>query len=225
MLMHIKFNFVTLGRAVTSIATIKKAISGDLDLFQIIIGASTFIFCFLCECSKSGGAINYVLATSIPLFHELFAKQTVAVGTCMANRRGLPKDLVKQRLPRGKVAAYRDGALLALKWRDKRDVLVLSTKHTPAMQDVSVRAPGGRVFRRKPILVEAYNSYMGGVDKSNQLLSYYRFNRKTNKWWKKLFFHLLSLAVVNAQKMFNLYKTKQGERPFFFAHLHRESVG
>ena len=154
--------------------------------------------------------------TSIPLFHELFAKQTVAVGTCMANRRGLPKDLVKQRLPRGKVAAYRDGALLALKWRDKRDVLVLSTKHTPAMQDVSVRAPGGRVFRRKPILVEAYNSYMGGVDKSNQLLSYYRFNRKTNKWWKKLFFHLLSLAVVNAQKMFNLYKTKQGERPFSF---------
>jgi maltodextrin utilization protein YvdJ len=30
------------------------------------------------------------------------------------------------------------------------------------------------------------------------MLSYYSFSRKTIKWWKKLFFHLFDLAVVNA---------------------------
>ena len=147
--------------------------------------------------------------TLIPLFHKLFVKQIVAVGTCMANRRGLPKNLVKQRLSRGGVVAFSDSALLALKLCVKCNVLVLSTKHTPAMQDVSVKAPAGCIYQRKPILIKAYNSYMGRVDKSNQLLSYYRFNKNTNKWWKKLFFYLLSLAIVNAKKMFNLYKTKQ----------------
>ena len=124
--------------------------------------------------------------SSISLFQELYAKQTVAVGTCMANQKGLPKDLVKQRLPRGGGVSCTDGALLALKWRDKHDVLVLSTKHTPAMEDVSVRAPGGHIIRHKPISVLAYNHYMAGVDKSDQLLSYYSFSRQTTKWWKKL---------------------------------------
>ena len=39
---------------------------------------------------------------------------------------------------------------------------------------------------------------MTGVDSSAQMLSYYSFTRKTIKWWKKLFFHLFDLAVVNA---------------------------
>ena len=39
---------------------------------------------------------------------------------------------------------------------------------------------------------------MTGVDRSDQMLSYYSFARKTIKWWKKLFFHLFDLAVVNA---------------------------
>lgn len=45
-------------------------------------------------------------------------------------------------------------------------------------------------------MVDQYNCYMVGVDKSNQLLSY--FCHCTVKWWKKGFFHLLDMAVVNA---------------------------
>jgi hypothetical protein len=43
-----------------------------------------------------------------------------------------------------------------------------------------------------------YNKYKTGVDRSDQMLSYYSFERKTIKWWKKLFFHLFDLAIVNA---------------------------
>jgi hypothetical protein len=37
-----------------------------------------------------------------------------------------------------------------------------------------------------------------GVDRSDQMLSYYTFACKTVKWWKKLFFHLFDLEAVNA---------------------------
>jgi hypothetical protein len=43
-----------------------------------------------------------------------------------------------------------------------------------------------------------YNKYKTGVDRSDQMLSYYSFSRKTIKWWKKLFFHLFDLAMVNS---------------------------
>ena len=43
---------------------------------------------------------------------------------------------------------------------------------------------------------------MGGVDKSDQMLGYYSFTRKAVKWWKKVYFHLLSLALVNAHKIY-----------------------
>ena len=108
---------------------------------------------------------------------------------------------------------------MALKWRD---VLVLSTKHTPGMQVVSVRAPGGRIEKFKPFAIEDYNKNMVGVDKSDQLLKYYSFRRtvtwwkrtvtwwkRTVTWWKKVFFHLYNLALVNSQKLYNLWRMKK----------------
>lgn len=45
---------------------------------------------------------------------------------------------------------------------------------------------------------------MGGVDKQDQFLSYYGFGRRTFKWWRKAFFHLLDTAIVNAYIMYTL---------------------
>ena len=39
---------------------------------------------------------------------------------------------------------------------------------------------------------------MKGVDLSNQFISYYELNRKTIKWWKGIFFHLLDKAIANS---------------------------
>ena len=44
---------------------------------------------------------------------------------------------------------------------------------------------------------------MKGVDLSNQLISYQDLNRKTIKWWKRIFFHLLDIVIVNS---FIIYK-------------------
>ncbi|GFS74337.1 piggyBac transposable element-derived protein 4 [Trichonephila clavipes] len=59
----------------------------------------------------------------------------------------------------------------------------------------------------KPGLVTSYNTNMGFVDLSDRMANSYTFGRKTLKWTKKLFFHLLDLTVLNA---FILYKIKTG---------------
>ena len=43
-----------------------------------------------------------------------------------------------------------------------------------------------------------YNKYMGGVDCNDQLLQYSAFSKRTIKWWKKVFFRLLNISIVNA---------------------------
>ena len=139
---------------------------------------------------------------SIPLFRELYAKQTPAVGTCQISRREMPKTFLMQNIPRGSVVACQQGPILALRWRDKRDVVVLSTKHTPAMTTVSVRMRRGWGSKEKPMAVDDYNRHMAGVHKSDQMLGYCSFNRRAVKWWIKVYFHLLSLTLVNAHKVY-----------------------
>ena len=50
----------------------------------------------------------------------------------------------------------------------------------------------------KPQVVVDYNDYMLGVDKLDQLASYYSFLHKSVKWWRKVFFWCVEVAVINA---------------------------
>ena len=53
------------------------------------------------------------------------------------------------------------------------------------------------------MVVHDYNTHMMGVDRLDQLTSYYCFLRKSVKWWRKVFFWLTEVAVVNS---YILYK-------------------
>jgi len=61
-----------------------------------------------------------------------------------------------------------------------------------------------------------YNKYKTDVDRSDQMLSYYSFERKTIKWWKKLFFHLFDLAIVNAHIFHNKTSKKKMSLEVFY---------
>ena len=50
----------------------------------------------------------------------------------------------------------------------------------------------------KPLVVDKYNQYMLGVDRLDQRMSYYQFNRKSVRWWRKVFFWVLEVMIVNA---------------------------
>lgn len=47
--------------------------------------------------------------------------------------------------------------------------------------------------------------FMGGVDLSDQLGSYYSCLRKTLKWYKKLFLHLFHLSLINAYILYSKF--------------------
>ena len=110
----------------------------------------------------------------MPLFEELYIQNTIAVETCLSTRRGLRKHLINQKLKKGKILGRKHGAVMVRETR----VLVVSIKHTPAVQVVSVRITGGRAEKLKFIAVHDYNENMAGVDKSDQLLQYSSVKRK-----------------------------------------------
>jgi hypothetical protein len=43
---------------------------------------------------------------------------------------------------------------------------------------------------------------MGGVDRSDQLFIYHGFSHRCVKWWKRVFFHLLDLSLVNSHILY-----------------------
>lgn len=54
-----------------------------------------------------------------------------------------------------------------------------------------------------------YNAYMGGVDKADQYSTIYDIDRKSNKWWKRVFQRLLLIAVSNAWIIYKKFQTKE----------------
>ena len=83
---------------------------------------------------------------------------------------------------------------------------MLSTQCTTECLDITRRtrrSDQGTEVIKKPKLVDDYNSHMGGVDTSDQLIRYYGYPHRSIKWWKRVFFHLLDLSILNANILYN----------------------
>jgi hypothetical protein len=89
-----------------------------------------------------------------------------------------------------------NGPLECYKYLDSKPVYMLSTKHGSSLSTTSRRNRITNEIIRKPNVVTNYNKYMGGVDRSDQMISYTNNVVKSFKWWKKVFFHVLAELVV-----------------------------
>ena len=63
---------------------------------------------------------------------------------------------------------------------------------------------------------------MNGVDRSDQLLSYYSLNRKSVKWWEKVHWRLFELVIINMYQImkFKIPSTNVGAAPDRQAYSH-----
>ncbi|XP_044141537.1 piggyBac transposable element-derived protein 4-like [Bufo gargarizans] len=147
--------------------------------------------------------------SNISLFKCLANRSTVACGTIRKNQKGLPKTLLGQMLRVGESRALCNENILCVKYKDKRDVLMLTTIHCDISTLVPVRGTGTET--PKPVCIQEYNKFMGGVDLSDQVLKPYSAMRKSRIWYKKLVVHLTQVALYNA---FVLYRNAGQEGTF-----------
>ena len=54
---------------------------------------------------------------------------------------------------------------------------------------------------------------MLGVDKLDRLVSYYNFVHRTVKWWRKVFFWIVEVVVVNSHIIYKEQSMSQGAQP------------
>ena len=140
---------------------------------------------------------------STELLEELLKVGTYGCGTLRANRYPRPYKVGRSciKLRPGEIKQLQKGNLVATVWFDKRQVAILSTncqpgevvtvqrrtKEPPHIKDVDIPAP-----------TSIYNQYMGGVDLSDQMRSYYPSGRPGKKWWRYLLWFLLDVSICNA---------------------------
>ena len=84
---------------------------------------------------------------------------------------------------------------MALAWRaesKKKPLIMLSS--SCSVEPVIISTRGERVSN--------------GVDVADQLTVFYSFVRKTRKWWRKLFFYMTEVSIVNSYLLYKLTVTQ-----------------
>lgn len=140
------------------------------------------------------------------LSKTLLEQNTYSTGTLRISRKHTPIDVTRATLRKGEtVCRYSKGVMIG-KWRDKRDVVYISTEH---VNTVVTYRDKRATEKSKPQAILQYNKFMGGVDRQDQYLSYYPFIRKTVRWYKKLGIHILQLLLINAHFLYAKYEKKK----------------
>lgn len=149
-------------------------------------------------------ADNYF--TSVPLIEKLLDHGIHYVGTARQVRLpncNLEDDKSLKKKGRG-TFDYRVEVkhnISAVKWYDNRAVtLVSSFAGTEPVQKIQRWDKANKTYIEveRPYIVGTYNKYMGGVDLLDSFTAKYKFPLKSRRWYMYIFWHTITLAVVNA---------------------------
>lgn len=140
------------------------------------------------------------------LFQYRIENDTDAFGTIRINRKNLPTNFGKKNLKKGESVSWMKENLVVMRWRDKRDVSLISTFHDTSFVDATTKT--GKIIHKPQIVVD-YNATMGGVDKADQQIALYSMKRKQQKkYYKKIFRHLLEQTAFNSFVPYKKYCDK-----------------
>lgn len=155
--------------------------------------------------------------TSPELANELLKIGCYLTGTVMTNRTGMQPGLKAKgkKMKKGDIYSLRKESTLVVSWKDKRTVHMLSTYGKGSkrhMTNVQSRWPN-KPPTAKPDVVLDYIKYMGGVDRSDHFISSYQFMRRTKKWYRKIFFWLLEVAIIDSYLLHKMMQQQHGKKP------------
>ena len=151
---------------------------------------------------------NYYTSPTLSKF--LLSRSTATVGTVQLRRHGIPKPYNPlpwpEEIRKGDLFLRKTqtahGPVLAILWKDKRKVSLLTTNHKAEWMD------SGKVHRDtdravlKPDAVLDYNTNMRMVDKSDMMIGFIDCLRRSYKWYKKFILHAVDMCVLNAYYMY-----------------------
>ena len=163
--------------------------------------------------------------SSIALGKSLLNRGLYSCATTRVNRRGFPAELKTARLPlRGDHRSCIVDCVEALIWKDKKVVSFLNTAYDSSQIAMIGRKEmdGSRREVPSPEPVRMYNSFMGGVDLADQKRNLYSCSRKSMKWWFRLFYFCLDVAIVNSHVLYGLDYRHVDQKRFrilLFSHL------
>ncbi|XP_069166168.1 piggyBac transposable element-derived protein 4-like [Procambarus clarkii] len=147
------------------------------------------------------------------LTRSLLAHNTGVFGTVKLLRKEMPVFGIG--IGVGECQLRKCDNMLTVRWKDRRKVNMLTTIHTGVTWDTGKVHFQTRNPMYKPDCVIDYNVNMRLVDKCDMMLGGVECVRRSVKWTKKFFFHLMDVAVLNC---FNAYvvksRTKQSIRSF-----------
>ncbi|XP_022779646.1 piggyBac transposable element-derived protein 4-like [Stylophora pistillata] len=180
---------------------------GAFNFMQVKKRALQRRVCDLCHPTLDNrGPVIYMdnCFSSIALSKTLKGFGIYTLGTLRSNRLGYPKCLTDKpllkTLKRGDYHSATAEGITVTVWKDTKDVSFLSNVHSSTGQDnVSRKKQGGSVVAiTAPPVVKDYNKNMGAIDKNDQLKKTYAIDRKSKKWWMRIFFHLLDICRLNS---------------------------
>lgn len=116
----------------------------------------------------------------------------------MSRRVNLPKLNAKLDRGQSEMACCKEG-LLGVKWQDTKEVLAISNCHKANLSTTKRKLKDGtkKTVDCPEVMVD-YNRFMGGVDLTDQMVTMYELDRRSSKWWRKVFYRLFMTAIYNS---------------------------
>ena len=161
--------------------------------------------------------------TSLPLLVYLHNRGIFSLGTVRRNRIPnckLPTDQQLKKEPRGKSVEFVgnvDGVDVAcLSWKDNKTVNLMST-FSGQQPETTVRRfdQKNKVYKevKCPEIITIYNKHMGGVDLFNSHIGRHKIKMRSKKWYFRLFYHLVDVAIVNAWLLYKRVCLEKNIKP------------
>ncbi|XP_018371355.1 PREDICTED: piggyBac transposable element-derived protein 4 [Trachymyrmex cornetzi] len=180
----------------------------DTDYEKFGLGISGDIVAHFLKPYFGKGHVIYIdnWYSSAPLSVFLHEKETGVCGTVRKNRKGLPN--FKTPLKKGESEVAHNNLWMVVRWFDKKEVYMITTVHEFNYAETGKQeyTTGANIL--KPTCIIDYNKNMGGVDNVDRQLALSESVRKSTRWYKKLFFHLVDLSLINGHALYKLHQEK-----------------
>lgn len=162
--------------------------------------------------------------SSVPLAETLLSLGIFSCGTMRADRKHFPTNFTPDKnMSQGDFEVVQYNDLTMSKWKDhgSKAVSVVSNYHNGSETAKVLR--GDNLGHRKEVVcpksIADYNERMGGVDLFDSMMSHYNISWKSRKWWIKVWYYLIELAIVNSYvcyKSQNTAKKRKGQKHVMF---------